>query len=137
MCKNPACKRTNPPSYGRGLCRTCWSDLDIRERFPSYRDTKASDNPKAKTCFNCGRVRCYIRVGLCRGCYFDSLGNPPAVIGELCPPDETMEDLDRMIAEQLPTMPRRIDGGDDVCRDARIGVAYHRGRNIRCNVKLR
>jgi hypothetical protein len=55
--------------YSRGLCRTCWKQVEIRERYKV--DKKGNQGQGLqKPCLHCERVRVLRARGLCWICYY-------------------------------------------------------------------
>lgn len=56
--------------YARGLCKTCWKQVEIRQKYKSYGKDSQGQRTQ-KPCLHCERVRVLRARGLCWICYYN------------------------------------------------------------------
>ena len=94
-------------SKARNLCHVCYENRDIRDLYPCKLDLDSTSS-HAQKCGGCNKLRVRVRFGLCEVCRKSS--SVPVCVDdydEFCPPNESMEALNAMIAERYNTMPSR------------------------------
>ena len=139
-CRTPAKSRRNPGPCAhckteadhrkRGLCATCYRKDDIRSNYVSAQVAKPLD-PSRPACHHCRERNGHAcKRGLCTRChgikavrdlYRVRAANKVEDMGP------TMEELDALIAEQLPTMPNEPK---DRSRLKILPLAVARGRGL-------
>jgi hypothetical protein len=126
LCRHPGC--TNIRTQARGLCARHYYDLAVRTLYPAKQRGPMAKQAKEDTlCAHCGQRPATRPRILCNIHYTDKLIRE---LYPICPGaeksgsnyrEETMADLDAMVAERYATMPPAIaERGDDGPRIRRM-----------------
>jgi hypothetical protein len=126
LCRHPGC--TNIRTQARGLCARHYYDLAVRALYPAkQRGPMAKRAKEGALCAHCGQRPATRPRMLCNLHYTDKLIRE---LYPICPGaersgsnyrEETMADLDALVAANYPTMPSAIaERGDDSPRIRRM-----------------